>query len=56
MSKSKLYRIPFTGYCEVWGESPEEAAEKADDDEMFFVKYEFGDPVCTGEEDEDELD
>lgn len=54
MPDSKLYKIPFTGYCEVWGETPEEAAEKAEDDELFFVHYEFGDPVCK--EDEDELD
>jgi hypothetical protein len=51
----KKYKIPFTGYCEVWAKSLEEAAEKADRDDMFFVDYDFGDPVCM-EEDEDELD
>jgi hypothetical protein len=56
MARSKLYRIPFTGYCEVWGETPEEAAQKAEDDHMFTVQYEFGEPICTGREDEDELD
>ena len=56
MARTKLYRIPFTGWCEVWGETPEEAAEKAENDEMFTVKYDFGDPVYTGREDEDELD
>lgn len=53
---TKLYKIPFTGYCEVWANSPKEAAEKADQDEMFFVKYDFGDPVFLEEEDDDELD
>lgn len=36
-----LYVIPFTGYCEVWAESPEEALKKADDGDMFFVHYDF---------------
>ena len=56
LSISKLYKIPFTGYCEVWAESPEEAADKADNDEMFFVHYDFGDPISTAKEDDDELD
>ena len=54
MPDSKLYKIPFTGYCEVWAESPEEAENKADNDEMFFVHYDFGTPVCK--EDEDAVD
>ena len=49
------YTIPFTGYCEVWANSPEEAVEKADNDEMYFVQFEFGEATCE-EEDEDELD
>ena len=52
----KLYKITFTGYCEVWANSAEEAAEKADQDDMFFVHYDFGDPVCEKKEEEDELD
>lgn len=42
---NKLYRIPFTGYCEVWAKTPEEAVEKAYDEDMYFVKYDFGEPV-----------
>ena len=57
MSKEKLYKVPFTGYCEVWAESPEEAVDKADAGEMFFLHYdEYGDPVCLGKEAEDEVD
>jgi hypothetical protein len=52
----KLYRVPFTGYCEVWAGSPEEASEKADNDEMFFVHYDFGDPIPTEKEEENEVD
>lgn len=26
----KLYKVPFTGYCEVWAKSPEAASEKAE--------------------------
>jgi hypothetical protein len=50
----KKYRVPFTGYCEVWADSPDEASEAAENEEMFFIEYNFGDPVC--EEDENELD
>ena len=39
------YRIPFTGYCEVYAHSPEEALEKADDGDMFFLHYNFGDAI-----------
>lgn len=52
----KKYKIPFTGYCEVWANSAEEAAKKADNDDMFFVEYDFGDPICLEEEEKDELD
>ena len=51
----KKFTIPFKGYCEVWAEDPEKAALKAENDEMFFVHYEFGEPICE-EEDENELD
>ena len=52
----KLYKIPFTGYCEVWAKSPEEAAKMADNDDMFFIRYDFDDPICLSKEDENELD
>ena len=52
----KLYRIPFTGYCEVWAATPEEAAEKADNDELFTVCYDFGDPECLEKEETDEVE
>ena len=52
----KLYKVPFTGYCEVWANSLEEAVDKADDGKMFFVHYDFGDPVCIDLEVENELD
>lgn len=52
----KLYKVPFTGYCEVWAATLEEAAEKVDHDTMFFVEYDFGEPVCLSKEDEDEVD
>lgn len=54
MPDSKLYKIPFTGYCEVWAETPEEAAKKADDDELFTVQYDFGEPICMEKEEKDE--
>ena len=47
----KKYTIPFTGYCEVWADSPEEALKLANED-MFFVEYDFGDPVCKEDEDD----
>lgn len=52
----KKYKIPFTGYCEVWAMSPEEALEKADHDEMFFAHYDFGEVECLTRGDENELD
>jgi hypothetical protein len=53
----KLYRIPFTGYCELWAKSPEEAADKAEDiEQQFFAHYEYGEPVSANKEDENELD
>lgn len=54
MAAEKKYTIPFTGYCEVWAESPEEALHKADNDKLFFLQYHFGEPTCK--EDENELD
>ena len=52
----KLYKVPFTGHCEVWARSPEEAAEKADDGVMFYIDYDFGDPICLAKEEENEVD
>ena len=43
------YKIPFTGYCEVWAKSPEKALEMADNGEMFYIEYDFGDPIATEE-------
>ena len=57
MSKEKMYKIPFTGYCEVWAESPEEAADKAEDiEKQFFAHYDYGDPECLEKEEKDEVD
>ena len=55
MGDQKKYTVPITGYCEVWANSPEEAVEKADNDEMYFVHFDFGEPTCE-EEDENEVD
>lgn len=52
----KLYKIPFSGYCEVWATSSDEALDKASDEEMFFVHYEFQTPICMEKEEENELD
>jgi hypothetical protein len=47
ITSTKQYKVPFTGYCEVWAKSPEEAAEKAENiDQQFFAHYDYGDPVC----------
>ena len=57
MCDSKLYRVKFTGYCEVWASSLEEAADKADAvNNHFFAHYDYGDPVCLSKEEENELD
>lgn len=52
----KLYKIPFTGFCEVWATSPEEAVEKADNDAMFYVEHDFDDPICMAKEEENAMD
>ena len=55
MRNEKLYRIPFTGYCEVWAKGPEEAADMAEDIEnQYFAHYEYGEPKCLEKEDADE--
>lgn len=55
MGEQNLYRVPFTGYCEVWANSPEEAAEKAEIiEEQFTADYEYGEPICLEKEEENE--
>lgn len=57
MTDSKLYKIPFTGYCEVWANSLEEAADKVEDlDNHFFAQYDYEDPVCLEKEEVNEVD
>ena len=56
-SGRKLYKVPFTGFCEVWADSQEEAAEKAEDTyNHFYVSYDYGDPECLVKEEENEMD
>ena len=50
------YQIPFTGQCEVWAATEEEAVEKAERHHMVLVDYNFGDPSLIEEEGNDELD
>ena len=53
----KKYKVPFTGYCEVWAKSPEEATDKAEDiEQQFFAHYDYSDPICLTKEEENELD
>jgi hypothetical protein len=57
MSDSKLYKVAFTGYCEVWANSQEEAADLAEDAQNhFFAHYDYDDPECLYKEEENELD
>ena len=46
----KRYKVPFTGYFEVYASSPEEAVEKADNDNVFFAHYDFGGATCLSKE------
>ncbi len=50
----KLYKVPFTGFCEVWATSPEDASEKADNGVAFYFEQDFEDPICLAKEEEDE--
>ena len=52
----KKYTIPFTGYCEVWANSAEEALENAAANQQHFAHYHYGEPVCAEKEADDELD
>ena len=55
LTGKKLYRVPFTGYCEVWANTPEEAAEKAESvEQQFTANYEYGEPICLEKEEENE--
>ena len=57
MPVEKKFTIPFTGYCEVFAKDPEEALAKAEDTQhQFFAYYDYGKPVCSEKEDEDEVD
>ena len=57
MNRLKLYKVPFTGYCEVWAKSPEEAAEQAEDvKNQFFAHYDYKEPIRLEKEEENELD
>lgn len=57
VNEQKQYRIPFTGYCEVWAKSPEEAAKKAEDiEQQFFANYDYGEPICLEKEVKNELE
>lgn len=46
----KHYKIPFIGYCEVYAPSEEEALKKAENEDMFYVDYNFGRVECLSKE------
>lgn len=58
----KKYKIPFTGYCEVYARNAEKALEKAYNEDMDMIEYKFGNPSRVivnwddEEEEDDELD
>lgn len=55
MGAKSLYRVPFSGYCEVWANSVEEATVMAENVEnQFFAHYDYGDPVCLEKEESNE--
>lgn len=51
---AKKYTIPFTGYCEVWANDSEDAIDRADRGELYFVHYDFGEAKCPEEEEEND--
>ena len=50
----KKYTIPFTGYCEVWANSVEEAVDKVFNGEKSFTHHDYGEPVCAENEEEED--
>ena len=52
----KKFKIPFTGYCEVWANNPADAITRANSGDMYSVHYDFGDAKCQEEEGANELD
>ena len=53
----KKYKIPFTGYCEVYARDEEEALEKAENiEDQYFAEYDYGEPICLEKEEENEVD
>lgn len=44
------YKVPFTGYCNVIANSPEEASEKAAQSNMNNACHIFGEPESVGKE------
>ena len=57
MKTEKRYKVPFTGYCEVYARDPEEAADMVEDTEKhFFAHYDYGEPICLKKEEDNELD
>ena len=57
ITETRKYKVTFTGYCEVYATSPEEAAEKAETvEQQFFAHYDYSEPICLEKEEEDEMD
>lgn len=40
----KKYKVPFSGFCYVEADSPEEARELAEDDDAVYSQQDWGDP------------
>ena len=52
-----FHKVPFTGYCQIWACSPEEAAAKAEDiPQQFFAHYDYSDPICLEKEENNDLE
>ena len=45
MGGTERYRVPFTGYCKVWADSPEDALEKASTGKIISVHYDYETPT-----------
>ena len=57
LGERKLFKVPFTGYCEVYAISPEEALTIAEDvPQQFFAHYDYGDPECLEKEENNEVE